>query len=100
MITINKDSKYYPVVADTISAIIGTGASMIVRSFCNAIVDTCPESKPKKSIMKLGIFGLETVTLYDVASEARSTIDSLVDGYNDLAQAINEYNEYKNDPAV
>ena len=95
MIKIDKNHDLYPMVADIISAIFGFGASLLTSSFCNSIISTKDCGSVKKGVLKLGAFGLETITMYTVSSTMRNEIDEYVDKYNELADFADTYKESK-----
>ena len=89
MIIINKDSKFYPIIADSIATFIGFGASVLVGGFCDSMIQTQNPVGIKKALMHSGKYGLEGMTIYSVAAQIRDELDEMVDSYNDLAEAMN-----------
>lgn len=96
LIRINKDSDWYPIVADCIATAIGFGAMTIVGAFCNNIINKQESGAIKTLGMKAGKIGLETMTVYSVASEMRGEIDEMVDGINDILGVAETYRKEKN----
>ncbi len=96
MIRINKDSDWYSVIADCIATALGFGASAIIGSFCNTVIDSSNCGGFKKFGMKAGKYGLETLTVYGTASRMRSEIDDISDGINELMGVIETYQAEKN----
>lgn len=89
MIKINKDSDWYPVVANAVSTFVGFGSMLIVGALSRSVIDNSNQSGFKKLAMTSGVCGLETMTIFSVSSMMREQIDDLVDGYNEIAEAIN-----------
>ena len=95
MIKIDKNHDAYSKVADIIAAVFGFGASLLTSSFCNSIISTKDCGPAKKGVLKLGAFGLETITMYTVSSTMRNEIDEYVDKYNELSDFVDVYKENK-----
>ena len=93
MIVIDTNSKYYQPCSQIAASVIGFGASLIVRTFCNNVIDSRSSTGSKRTIMKAGVVGLETVALYDVSSMMKEQIDTMVDAYNDFAITYNRAKE-------
>lgn len=95
MIKINKNNDIYDTIANAVATIFGFAAASLVGGFCDSMISVHDGSSFAKAGMKLGKVGLETITVYSVATQMRDEIDEGVDFYNDMAGAIDEYQNKK-----
>ena len=89
MIVIDTNSKYYQPVSRGIACVIGFGANLIVNTLCNAIINSRYTTGPKRTLMKCGAIGLETIAMYDVSTAMKNEIDEFVEKYNEFATVHN-----------
>ena len=95
MIKINKDTDLYNAIANVIATVIGLAGASIISGFCNSMISVSECGPVKKSFMNLGKMGLETVTTFEVSAAMRDDIDDIVDFYNDMVGASEEYKRKK-----
>ena len=96
MIVIDTESELYQPCVQIAASIIGVGASLIVRTFCNNVMDSRYPTGSTRALMKAGRFGLETLTMVDVSSIMKDQIDDWVEAYNDFATTYNQAKAVEN----
>lgn len=96
MIVIDTKSELYQPCVQIAASIIGVGASLIVRAWCNNVMDSRYPTGSTRTLMKVGRFGLETLTMTDVSSIMKDQIDGWVEAYNDFATTYNQAKAVEN----
>ena len=88
MVEIESENKWVDLAIKGISTVIGFAAAALVGSLFGPTISA--HSGIKKAILEAGKLGIETVVTYEVAAAMNDEIKEGVDGYNKLAQEVNE----------
>lgn len=88
MFKFDLSSDSYKTKADVVSTIIGIGAGSLIGSACDTFIDIDRRSGGslyKQTKMKVGKFGLESVTVFAISNEIRKNLDDLARAWNTIA---------------
>ena len=92
MIRINTESENYDLVANIISTIVGIGASALVGTFCDNIIQNNANTSNDVTKMRIGRAGFKFITVNAVSNHTRSNLDDLAHGWNAIADILEGVN--------